>query len=397
MMDGNRRNSPSFQLFPKTIMNSNFFSLKPWLLIVPVSLALSVAQAESPQIALVCDQQGAVGSSAWLNVWGSDAEGDAFTYSATGLPAGLQINPTTGVISGIIQPGAIGGQVTITVTQTGSPLSSFTSFRWSVESTAGLQNGLRGEYFSNNQLSGLPVMVRTDGQLKFEWQGASPGPLVPIDQFSARWTGNILPQYTEDYTFVIAGDDGVRVWINGVPLVNTLTSNTAGTYEVTVPLVANQPTPIRVEYAEGYGWASIYLAWYSTSQNWEVVPAASLSPTTPSAAQTNSPGTAALMAALTNSLAFEANGPQDFDYYFRRPWQLGCTHYTVIEASYNLMDWTDVSSLAEHRDTFYAGTVDELRLPHVEVNSASYYGPPGPALSRSFFRVRYVPIAGYTP
>ena len=45
-----------------------------------------------------------------------------------------------------------------------------------------------GEYFSNIDFQGTPVLVRNDPAINFNWGSGSPDPLVPADNFSARWT-----------------------------------------------------------------------------------------------------------------------------------------------------------------------------------------------------------------
>ena len=35
---------------------------------------------------------------------------------------------------------------------------------------------------------GAPVLTRTDDAIDFDWGEGSPGPAVPADRFSARWT-----------------------------------------------------------------------------------------------------------------------------------------------------------------------------------------------------------------
>ena len=65
-----------------------------------------------------------------------DLDGDTLTFSATGLPAGLTINPTTGVISGTINPAASqtnGGSYSVTViVNDGNGGTASSTFIWSV-------------------------------------------------------------------------------------------------------------------------------------------------------------------------------------------------------------------------------------------------------------------------
>ena len=44
------------------------------------------------------------------------------------------------------------------------------------------------EYFDNSTLSGAPVLTRSDDAIDFDWGEGAPGPGVPSDRFSARWT-----------------------------------------------------------------------------------------------------------------------------------------------------------------------------------------------------------------
>src|SRR5262249_30638534 len=54
----------------------------------------------APTIVNPRSQSGIVGKAVSLQISASDADGDALTYSATGLPAGLAINAATGRITG---------------------------------------------------------------------------------------------------------------------------------------------------------------------------------------------------------------------------------------------------------------------------------------------------------
>ena len=54
---------------------------------------------------------------------------------------------------------------------------------------AGGVRGLTGEYFANMDLSGTPVVVRTDAAVNFAWNSGSPAAGMPANNWSARWTG----------------------------------------------------------------------------------------------------------------------------------------------------------------------------------------------------------------
>ena len=72
------------------------------------------------------------GDSVSLAISASDPDGDTLTFSATGLPDGLAINPTTGVIAGILSFASAGvHSVTVTVTD-GHGGTASTTFTWVV-------------------------------------------------------------------------------------------------------------------------------------------------------------------------------------------------------------------------------------------------------------------------
>jgi carbohydrate binding protein with CBM6 domain/putative Ig domain-containing protein len=81
-------------------------------------------------------QSGTVGTAASLQVHASDsASGQTLTYSATGLPAGLSINSSTGLISGTPTTAAT-SNVTVKATDT-TGASGSAAFSWAIGSAGG--------------------------------------------------------------------------------------------------------------------------------------------------------------------------------------------------------------------------------------------------------------------
>jgi beta-glucosidase len=63
--------------------------------------------------------------------------------------------------------------------------------------------GLKGEYFADNELDGTPAATRIDPQVDFDWNSASPVAGLPVEHFSARWTGTIEVPEAGEYGFAV--------------------------------------------------------------------------------------------------------------------------------------------------------------------------------------------------
>lgn len=131
------------------------------------------------------------------------------------------------------------------------------------------------------KFAGNPVLTRTDGTVNFTWTG-SPGAPVSSDYFSTRWTGEVLPEFSQIYTFFFTADDAARVWVNGKLLVNAWPrSGSATEFSGTIDLVAGVRVPIVVEFYGLTGTARAELWWSSANQAKELIPMTRLFPTVP--------------------------------------------------------------------------------------------------------------------
>lgn len=74
--------------------------------------------------------------------------------------------------------------------------------------------GLNGEYFANKTFKGEPQLKRIDKQINFKWWGISPDAKLPVDSFSVRWTGILVPPVSGNYYLGADGHRAYSLFIN---------------------------------------------------------------------------------------------------------------------------------------------------------------------------------------
>jgi hypothetical protein len=119
--------------------------------------------------------------------------------------------------------------------------------------------GWFAEYFANPHLQGWPAVSRSEAAVDFNWAGGSPDPAIPVDYFSARWTQQL--SFTAGrYRFTTRTDDGVRLFVNNVLLLDRWQRQGAMPQWAEIDLPAGQHA-IRLEYFEEGGAAEAHLTW----------------------------------------------------------------------------------------------------------------------------------------
>lgn len=191
------------------------------------------------------------------------------------IPASLN-NPSYGDSSL-----AIGTQYTYTVQAldaNGNPSLESTSASATTKTAAG--TGLIGVYYYDKFLTNYSS-ERLDPTVNFNWGTGSPTTRIGVDNFSVRWTGKVVPPTTGTYQFQTVSTDGVRLWVNGVLLINNWTNHTSTTDTSTTSLRLNggQKYDIKLEYYEASGGATMKLFWMNFNQTqMTIIPASQLYP-----------------------------------------------------------------------------------------------------------------------
>lgn len=142
---------------------------------------------------------------------------------------------------------------------------------------AGTGTGLAASYYNSVTPGGTAVLSRTEA-VDFDWGTGSPGTGVNADNFSARWSGTLLVPASGSYRFQTESDDGVRLWVNGVLVIDNWTDHapTVDTSGV-INLVAGTQVEIVAEYYEKGGGAVMRLRWQAPGEaGFAAIPAARL-------------------------------------------------------------------------------------------------------------------------
>lgn len=218
----------------------------------------------------------------------SDPPGLQLTLDGTPHPAPFSEVGVVGVIRsiGAVSPQTLGqdlyefvswsdgGAATHDVTTPETDTTWTAKFR-KIEKADGI--GLTGTYFSGPGFSGTSV-TRIDPTVNFNWGAGSPIQGVGTDRWSARWTGQIEAEVSGSHTFHVRSDDGARLWVNDVLVVDDWTDHSSRVSQGTIQLQGGKRYTIRLEYHDTTGAAGVRLLWSAPGITRQVVPASQLFP-----------------------------------------------------------------------------------------------------------------------
>ncbi len=133
------------------------------------------------------------------------------------------------------------------------------------------KDGLTGEYFATPDLSGQPVVTRTDRRINFNWDKVIPVEGLQRNNWSVRWTGTFTPPAAGsyrlgvrvNYCYACENAESFRLYLDGKLLVQSSgkTAERGAAFDAPVNFTDTRPHSIRVEYLHGTGTAGIDLIW----------------------------------------------------------------------------------------------------------------------------------------
>ncbi len=187
---------------------------------------------------------------------------------------------------------------------------------WSFTTTDG-GGGIKGEYFSNTDLSGIPALTRIDPGVDLNLTGAtSPSVPIPGDGWSVRWTADLEIIVPDTFTFAVNCQDGTRLWIDDELIINQWVIPTVTSKYYSVPISLEKGVhSLRLEYFDSGGDAVEQLYWSTPTMAEEIIPAGPLQP--PLRANSSSPPNGAVDVKQTTILGWnQGDAAASHEVYF---------------------------------------------------------------------------------
>lgn len=197
-----------------------------------------------------------------LKCYGNTSDGGTIDLTtacgwSSATPATVSVDNTTtkGLITGV----ANGGPIIITATYAALSGTSSITVSGAVPSFPDTGIGLFARYYTTTSAAGSPsdpysvlANQRIDASPNFNWAAGS-NPAGGVNNYAAIWTGQIIAPTTGAYCVQSRSDDGARLWINNVLIVDRWVDQSATTTNGTFTFTANQKYDIVYEFYENGG------------------------------------------------------------------------------------------------------------------------------------------------
>lgn len=122
------------------------------------------------------------------------------------------------------------------------------------------QNGLKADYYDGtnfNRFVGTKIETRID----YYWLEIPPFEDMNPSECSVRWTGRLMSPKTGTFKFSARVDDGIRVWVGGVQVIDNWQLNDVGYSSGELSMKAGEYYDIKIEYFNAMLEAELTLLW----------------------------------------------------------------------------------------------------------------------------------------
>ena len=122
------------------------------------------------------------------------------------------------------------------------------------------QGGLKADYYDGTNFERY-VATEFVNNIDFYWNEKAPVRGINPHERSVRYTGKLKSPKAGTYTFTARVDDGIRVWVGGVLVINNWQLNDVGFSEGKVNMKADYVYDIKIEYFNALNEAELRLLW----------------------------------------------------------------------------------------------------------------------------------------
>jgi len=119
----------------------------------------------------------------------------------------------------------------------------------------------KAEYFDNLELTGTPVLSRTEEKVDGHWTLFAPDEKLKVDHFSVRWSGELTAQNSGEFEIGLEGNDGFRLYVNNEMVIDNWLKQSFTKKLVKYNFKKDKKYNIKVEFFESQGEGKIQLIW----------------------------------------------------------------------------------------------------------------------------------------
>lgn len=120
--------------------------------------------------------------------------------------------------------------------------------------------GLKADYYNGANFE-EKVFSRIDEEINFYYLKESPAPAVNREYYSIRWTGSLYAPVTGTYKVNVVVDDGIRMWVDGVKVLDQWKLQRENSYTGQLHLKAGEFYKLKIEYFNDPAHGIMQLKW----------------------------------------------------------------------------------------------------------------------------------------